>query len=90
MAPEKTVYSASKEAIKEIAKQRGFEDIILRLGKSGRELVYEVSFVVKDPNNSCAIGEMDTIHREVEGRLRSLFDRPLRLRVSFIHDKKLG
>ena len=90
MMPEKTVYSASKEAVKEIAKQKGFEDIILRLGKSGRELVYEISFVAKDPNNSCSIGEMDAIHREVEVRLRNLFDRPLRLCVSFVHDRKLG
>jgi len=90
MAPEQTVHSASKEAIKEIAKQRGFEDIILRLGKSGRELVYEVSFIAKGPNNSCSIGEMDAIRREVEERLRKLFDSPLRLRVSFVHDRKLG
>jgi len=90
MAPEESIYSASKEAITQIAQRRGFEDIILRLGKSGRELVYEVSFVAKDPNNSCSIGEMDAIHREAEGRLRNLFDRPLRLRISFVHDRKLG
>ncbi|NQT30444.1 MAG: cation transporter [Candidatus Saganbacteria bacterium] len=90
MAPEKTVYSASKEVIKEVAKQRGFEDVVLRLGKAGRGLVYEVSFVAKDPNNSCSIGEMDAIHREVEERLRKLFDTPLWLSVSFVHDRKLG
>ncbi|MCK9554395.1 cation transporter [bacterium] len=89
MAPEKTVYSASKEAVKNIAEQRGFEDIVLRLGKSGRELVYEISFIAKDPNNSCSIGEMDAIRREVEEKLHSLFDRPLRLCVSFAHDRKL-
>ena len=88
MAPDKAIYSASKEAIEEIARQRGFEDIILRLGKSGRELVYEISFVSKDPNNSCSIGEMDDIRREVEGRLRDLFDRPLRLYVLFVPDRK--
>ena len=90
MAPDKAIYSASKEAIEAIAKQRGFEDIILHLGKSGRELVYEISFVAKDPNSSCSIGEMDAIRREVEGCLRDLFDRPLWLRVSFVHDRKLG
>ena len=90
MAPEKTVYSASEKAIKEIAEQRGFEDVILRLGKSGREFVCEVSFVAKDPNNSCSIGEMDAIRREAEVRLRNLFDSPLRLCVSFVHDRKLG
>ena len=89
MMPEKAVYSVSKEAVEEIAKQRGFEDIILRLGKSGRELVYEISFVAKDPNNSCSIGEMDAIRREVEARLSNLFNRPLRLCVSFVHDRKL-
>lgn len=90
MAPEKDIYKASEEALKEIAKQKGFEDIILRLGKTGRELVYEVSFVAKDPASSRSIGEMDAIHKEVEARLRDLFDSPLRLRVSFVHDKKLG
>lgn len=90
MTPEKAIYRTSKEAMKEIANQKGFEDIILRLGKSGRELIYEVSFVAKDPNNSLSVGEMDAIHREAETRLRNLFDRPLRLRVSFVHDRKLG
>ena len=90
MSPEKTVCSASKEAMKEIAGRRGFEDVILRLGKSGRELVCEVSFVAKDPNSSCSIAEMDDIHKEVESRLRDLFDSPLWLCVSFVHDRKLG
>ena len=90
MAPEKTVYSDSEEAIKEIAIKIGFEDVVLRLGKVGREFVYEVSFVTKNPKNSCSISEMDTIHREVEARLCSLLDGPLRLCVSFVHDKKLG
>ena len=90
MAPDETVYNASKEAIGEIAKQKGFEDIILRLGKSGRELVYEVSFVTNDPNNSYSAGEMDAIRREVENRLHNLFDRSLRLRILFVHDRKLG
>ncbi|MFC2149598.1 cation diffusion facilitator family transporter [Candidatus Auribacterota bacterium] len=90
MAPERSVYRASKEAMKEIAKERGFEDIILHLGKSGRELVYEVSFVAKDPDDLCRVGEMDAIHKEVEDRLRKLFDSPLWLCVSIVHDRKLG
>jgi len=89
MAPDKTIYNSSKKAIKELACQKGFEDIILHLGKSGRELVYKISFVAKDPDTSCSIGEMDVIHREVKNRLENLFDNPLRLSVSFIHDKKL-
>ena len=40
MAPEKSVYTASHEALKEIAQKRGFADVVLRLGKSGRELVF--------------------------------------------------
>ncbi len=90
MAPEKTVYNASKHAVKEIAEQRGFEDVVLRLGKSGRELICEVTFVAKDPNNSCKVGEMDDMHREVESCLRKLLYSPLRLSVSFVHDRKLG
>lgn len=90
MTPDKTIYSASKEAIKAIAGEKGFEDIILRLGKTGRELVYEISFIAKDQNHSFSAGEMDAIHREVESRLRNLFDKQLRLRVSFVYDRKLG
>ena len=90
MAPDRSVYNASKEAMKEIAERRGFEDIILRLGKSGRELVCEISFVAKDISSSRSIDEMDTIRREVEERLHKLFDGPLRLYVSFVHDRKLG
>jgi predicted Co/Zn/Cd cation transporter (cation efflux family) len=90
MAPDKIAYNAAKEAMEEIARQRGFEEIILRLGKSGRELVYEISFVSQDPNNSRSVSEMDEIHRQVKQRLRNLFDAPMRLRVSFVHDRKLG
>lgn len=90
MAPEKTAYSVSKEAMKEIAQQRGFDDVILRVGKAGRQLVYEVSFVTKDPQSSCSIGEMDAIHRQAESRLRELSGSPLRLCVSFVHDRRLG
>ena len=90
MMPEKAVYSVSKEAVEEIAKQRGFEDTILRLGKSGRELVYEISFVADDPASSCSVGQMDEIHREVEQKLQQLFDSQLWLRVSFVHDKNLA
>lgn len=90
MAPEKGIYQASKEAMKEIAKERGFDDIILRIGKSGRELVCEVSFVAGDPNNSYSAREMDSIHKQVEGRLHKLFDNQLWLCVSFVHDRKLG
>ncbi|MDD4202185.1 MAG: cation transporter [Candidatus Omnitrophica bacterium] len=89
MAPERRIYKATKKAMKKIAKEKGFDDIILRLGKSGRELVCEVGFVTKDPNNSWAIGEMDKIHREVKEELTKLFDSQLWLCVSFVHDKKL-
>ena len=90
MAPEKSILTAAEKAMEEIADKQGFEDIILRVGKSGRRFVYEVSFVVKNPNKSYKIGEMDEIHREVEERLHKLYDNPLRLNVSFVHDKKLG
>jgi len=90
MAPESTVYATSKEAMKEIASKKGFDDVILRLGKSGREIICEVSFVSKDPDNSRSVGEMDTMHREVEERLNNLLDSQLWLCVSFIHDRKLG
>lgn len=90
MAPEKSAYNVSRDAMQEIARRRCFEDVVLRLGKSGRELVCEVSFVAKDPNDSRSVSEMDAIHREVEGRLHSLFDSPLWLCVSFIYDRKLG
>ncbi|MFA6636777.1 MAG: cation transporter [Candidatus Omnitrophota bacterium] len=87
MAPEKTIYNASKEAIEEIASKRNFEDIILRLGKAGRELIYEIDLIVGDPNDSYSIAEMDAMREELESRLRSLFNRPLRLYLSFVHEK---
>ncbi len=90
MAPDKGVYSASKEALKEIAERKGFDDVVLRQGKSGRELVCEVSFVSQDPDNSRSVGEMDAIHREVEEKLSNLLDSQLWLCVSFIHDRRLG
>ena len=90
MAPDQVIYIDSKKAIGEIVKQKGFEDIILHLGKSGRELIYEVSLVSKDPNNSFSTGEMDAIYGEVKSRLSKLSESPVRLYLSFVHDRKLG
>lgn len=90
MAPDKSVWRASKDAIKEIAEKRGFDDIILRVGKTGRELVIEVSFVSEDPNQARPVNEMDAIHKEVETRLKNLFNSSLWLSVSFVHDRKLA
>ena len=88
MAPKKHIYNASKKVMHEIAKQRGFEDIILHLGKSGRELVYDVKFLAKDPNSSYSICEMDSIHKEIEDSLHKLFDNTFRLYVSFVHNRR--
>ena len=90
MAPDKRIYDISNKEIKVFAKEKGFDDIVLRLGKSGRELVYEVSFVSKDPNVLYSVTQMDKIRKEVELKLLSLFDSPLWLCVSFIHDKNLA
>jgi predicted Co/Zn/Cd cation transporter (cation efflux family) len=90
MAPENNVFTASETALKEIAKKRGFSDVVLRLGKSGRELVYEIGFVADDPNSSCSVGQMDEIHREIEEKLKQMFDSQLWLKVSFVHDKNLA
>jgi predicted Co/Zn/Cd cation transporter (cation efflux family) len=89
MAPEKGIYKTSKQAMKTIARQKKFEDVVLRLGKSGRELVCEVSFITKTPKDSRSVGEMDEIHKEVYDKLSEMFDSPLWLCVSFVHNRKL-
>ena len=89
MTPEETIYSASKEAINKIADKRGFEDIILRLGRSGREFIYEISFIAKDSNSSYSISQMDAIRKEVEGSLCGLFDNPMRIYITFVDKKSL-
>lgn len=89
MAPEKNIYESSNEAIKLIAKRRGFQDFALRIGKSGRELIYEVSFIADNQNQKCSIGELDEIRAEVENHLNKLFDNPMWLHVSFVHDRNL-
>jgi predicted Co/Zn/Cd cation transporter (cation efflux family) len=88
MSPERTIYENSKKAVSDIAYRKGFRDIILRLGKSGRELIYEISFIANDPKDSYSIAEMDGIRKELEESLMGLFDRPLRLYISFIHTAK--
>jgi len=90
MAPVKRISEISKKAMKEIAELKGFDDVIVRVGKSGRELVYEVSFITQQSEKTYSACEMDSIHREVEDRLHELFDNPLWLHVSFVHDRKLG
>ncbi|MBT3182601.1 MAG: cation transporter [Deltaproteobacteria bacterium] len=90
MAPVRKISDISKKAMKEIAELEGFDDVIVRVGKSGRELVYEVSFIAQRSEKTYSVDDMDRIHRGVENRLHELFDNPLWLHVSFVHDRKLG
>jgi predicted Co/Zn/Cd cation transporter (cation efflux family) len=90
MAPEEEISSLSREAMEEIAREHGFPDLVFRIGRSGRELGVEVGFVSADPHEKRSMGEMDAIHREVEARLKELFQRPLWLCVSFVNDKSLA
>ncbi|MDD4956288.1 MAG: cation transporter [Candidatus Omnitrophica bacterium] len=85
MAPEKEIYGLSKKAVLEIARKAGFDDAVVRLARSGRELIYEVYFVAKDPESSYSVGRMDDIRNEVASRLHEIFDNPLWLNVSFAH-----
>jgi predicted Co/Zn/Cd cation transporter (cation efflux family) len=84
-APERIIYQASKNIINEIAKARGFRDVILRIGKSGKELVYEIRFVSENPDEKRLVGEMDDIHRQVKSRLEELLDNRLWLCISYVH-----
>jgi predicted Co/Zn/Cd cation transporter (cation efflux family) len=90
MSPGKDIYHALEKPMKEIAKIHGFDDIVLHLGKSGRELICDLSFVSEDPNQARSISEMDLIRNEVTSRFKELFDNPLWLFVSFVHDRTLA
>jgi predicted Co/Zn/Cd cation transporter (cation efflux family) len=84
-APDKITYQASKNIVSEIAKARGFRDTLLRIGKSGRELVYEIRFVSENPNEKRLVSEMDDIHRQVKSALEELLDNRLWLSISYVH-----
>ena len=90
MAPDGDIYSSSKKVIEEIAKNRGFASFNLRIGKTGRQLTYKVGFISRSPKDGRSMGELDDIRNEVEIGLKALFDNPLWLGVSFMHDKKWG
>ena len=90
MTPEGEMYRISKSVLEDIARDHGFQGIILRLSKRGRELFYEISFVSDNAGDSRSMGEMDGIRQEVEDALGSLFDNPKWLNISFMHDKKWG
>jgi len=90
MAPKKDIYPVAKEAMEKIARERGFADVILRAGRGGRDLVFEVSFVLKDPNEARSISEMDAIHRLAKESLGAVFDKPVWMTVSFVYDRQLA
>ncbi len=90
MAPGGSVYRVSRQALGEIAKRRGFDGLVLRIGKAGSKLFYEIGFVSRVPGDARSIGELDSIRREVEETLQGLCDNPLGLGVSFMHDEKWG
>ena len=90
MAPEKDIYPAAKEEMDKIAKEKGFADVILRAGRGGRDLVFEVSFVAKDLNETRSMAEMDEIHKLAKERLHFLFDKPVWMTVTFLYDRELA
>jgi predicted Co/Zn/Cd cation transporter (cation efflux family) len=90
MAPGEDVYRVSRQVMEDIAKKLGFDGFVLRIAKSGRELVYEIGFVSDNPKNKRSIGELDNIRQEVENRLKAFYDNPILLDISFMHDKKWG
>jgi predicted Co/Zn/Cd cation transporter (cation efflux family) len=90
MAPDGDIYRVSRPVLEEIAKKRGFDGFVLRIAKSGRDLVYEIGFVSDDPKDARSMGELDDIRNEVESRLKALFENQVWLDISFMHDKKWG
>jgi predicted Co/Zn/Cd cation transporter (cation efflux family) len=88
MSPGGDVYHASKQLLEEITKKRGFDGFSLRIGKAGREFTYKIGFVSYNPENTRSLEELDNIRQEVESGLHALYDNPIWLGVSFVHDKK--
>jgi predicted Co/Zn/Cd cation transporter (cation efflux family) len=88
MAPEKSIYETSKKVVAEISEKRGFRDFKLRISRAGRELTYRINFLAGSPDDMRSLGELDIIRMEVENRLRTLNDNPIRLGVSFMYDQK--
>ena len=90
MSPDRKIYTSTKQSMEELTKKHGFQDLIFRVGRSGRELIYEVNFIAKDPKDTLSIEKMDDIRKEVVNRLQALYENPIWLSVSFIYDKKLA
>jgi len=90
MTPDDDIHRVSRKALEEIAKKRRFDGFSLRISKAGRELIYRIAFVSENSKDTRTFGELDSIRQEVESSLRDLHDNPIRLGVSFMHDKRWG
>ena len=90
MSPDDDIYRVSKKVLEEIAKKRRFEGFSLRISRAGRQVIYKIGFVSKNSKDTRTFGELDSIRQEVESSLRALHDNPIRLGVSFMHDKRWG
>ncbi len=88
MAPGGETHRLSREALEEIARERGFAGVVLRISKNGREFDYKIGFLAADPARRRTLAELDEIRGEVLARLRTLCANPIWLGVSFIHDRK--
>jgi len=90
MAPGGNIYRISRQALGEIAKKHAFDGFVLRIGKMGRNFYYEIGFVGSNPADTRSIGELDLICEEVSERLKELYDKPIALNISFMHNEKWG
>jgi predicted Co/Zn/Cd cation transporter (cation efflux family) len=90
MSPGGDIYRVSRRVLEDISKKREFDGFVLRIVKSGRELLYSVGFVADDPERKYYIRELDDMREEVEKNLKTLTENPIVLDISFMHDKKWG
>jgi predicted Co/Zn/Cd cation transporter (cation efflux family) len=90
MSPGGDIYRVSRRVLEEISNRKGFDGFVLRIVKSGRELLYSIGFVSDDPEKKYCIKELDGIREEVEKSLKPLTENPVALDISFMHDKKWG
>ncbi|MBD1388135.1 cation transporter [Neiella sp. HB171785] len=90
MAPEPDAkVSIEVERIcQQIRQKYGFDEVVSRIAKTGRELSLELSFIGHDPQFALNLGQLDAIRDELDGQLSANIPLKLWLTVSFMHSKK--
>lgn len=86
--PDETMSIEVERVCRQIRDKYGFDEVISRIAKTGRELSLELSFIGNNADFRLSLAELDGIRADLDLQLTEKIPLKLWLTVSFMHNRK--